>query len=121
MRSRCDALSWLTWASVQRRFLIGYSLLICFDLIEKRVERVRQVRVNVERQVRLRDLGGDPAPRRELVRLRIRLRDEHRIVQRPEDALAVEDLIEVVVALEQLHLRDARQQLVARCRRRRAR
>ena len=27
MRSSCDALIWFTWASAQRRFLIGYSLL----------------------------------------------------------------------------------------------
>ena len=37
------------------------------------------------------------------------MRDEHRVVQRPVDALAVEDVIDVVVALEQLHLGDARQ------------
>ena len=79
------------------------------DLIEEAVDRVRQVGVDVQRQVILGDFGRDLAPQRQLLRLRIGLLDEHRIVQRPVDALAVEDVIDVVVALEQLHLGDARQ------------
>ena len=43
---------------------------------------------------------------------RIRRRVEHRVVQRPVDALAVQHAVDVIVALEQLHVRDARQRAI---------
>ena len=51
MRSRCAAVSCSPWMSAQRRFLIGNSLLICFDLVEESVERVASsVVCDVQRQ-----------------------------------------------------------------------
>ena len=80
-----------------------------FDLIEERVDRIFEFRVNVQRQPRLRDFGRDATPLDELIRSRVRLHQEHRIVERPVHAFAIEDVIEHVRSLKELHLRDLRQ------------
>ena len=122
MRARCVALSWFTCASTQRRFLTVL-LVDRLNLIEKAIDRVGEVGARVEQTV-LGDLGRDLAPERELFRLRIRLTNEHRVMERSVYALAVEDLVDPVVALEQLDLRDAWKRtldLALGCRRRRRR
>jgi hypothetical protein len=76
------------------------------DLVEESVDCVFQVRVHVQRRSCLGDLGGDAAPQSELFGPWIRFPQEHRIVQRAVDALSEKDVIDVVVALEELHLRN---------------
>ena len=62
--------------------------------------------MNVQRQPRLRDFHRQPAPDRQLLGRRIGLQREHRIVQRRVHALAEQHVVDVAVALEQLHLAD---------------
>ena len=87
--------------------LDGVVLVDCLDLVQEPADGVLEVRVHVQRQACLGDFRGDLPPQRELLRPRIRLAQEHRIVQRAVDALSKEDLIDVVVALKELHLPDA--------------
>ena len=97
---------WLTCASVHRSPSIGCSRSIAFDLIEKGVDGAGQIGVHVQRQTGLRDLGGHPPPLREVSGSRRGGLDEHRVVQRPVQALAVGDVIDERVALP--HLASAR-------------
>ncbi len=82
----------------------GVFLIDCFDLVEKRIDGIVQFRVNVQRQTGRSDAHGHAPPLRELIGRGIRCHREHGIVQRTVNAFTEEDVIDVVVALKQLHL-----------------
>ena len=77
-----------------------------FDLVEERIDRVVQLRMHVQRQAGLGDLHRHPPPLLQLIGPGIGLEREHRIVQRLVDAFPKEDIVDVTVALKQLHPRD---------------
>ena len=80
--------------------LDGMFLVDGLDLVEERINRVVQLRVHVQRQAGLGDLHGHAPPLIELIRLRIGLDREHRVVQRPVDAFAEKDIVDITIALE---------------------
>ena len=103
MRSSCDALIWFTCASTQRRFLMGCSLIDGLDLVEERIDGIVQFRMHVQGQAGLGDLHSHAAPLLELIRPRIGLEREHRVMQRRVHAFAKSNIVDVAVALKQLH------------------
>ena len=73
------------------------------DLIQERVDRAAQLRMHVQRQPGLGDRHRHLSPLLELLGLRIRLQREHRVMQRRVYAFPEEHIVDVTVALEQLH------------------
>jgi hypothetical protein len=67
--------------------LDGIDFVDRLDLIEKCIDRMSQLGVNVQRQTVPGDRHREAPPLRELIGLRIRRQVEHRIVQRAVNAL----------------------------------
>ncbi len=91
---------------------MGYSLLIGLDLIEESIDRIVQLGVHVQRQVRRSHRCDYFAKLRKLLGSRVGLDEEHRIRQRAVDAFPVKDVIDIVITLKQFDLRDLRQGFV---------
>ena len=91
-------------AQIRDRILLVHR----FDLIEKRIDRVAQLRVHVQGQTSPGDLHRHAAPLRELIGLRTGGGGKHRVVQRRIDAFPERDVVDEAVTLEQRHARDLR-------------
>ena len=76
------------------------------NLVEERINGVVQLGMHVQGQAGLGNLHGHAAPLLELIGRWIGLQREHRIMQRPVDAFPKKDIVDITVALKQLHLRD---------------
>src|SRR5262245_25004493 len=83
-------------------------LVHCFDLVQKSIDRIFQLCVNMKRQASLCDFGNNLAPQHELIRTWIRFHQEHRIMERTIDAFSEENVVDVIGSLKDLQLSDLR-------------